>query len=105
MLEFAVWLRKVLNLRCSLANMSTIENVETSKKDIPEGFIMPSSAEIKPPPKDDASDDFWYDSGAESFGGSDEGSLEGSDAEMTYGKHPCLIATPQFRLALTNYHR
>ncbi|KAK6362093.1 hypothetical protein TWF730_005791 [Orbilia blumenaviensis] len=65
-------------------NARVRENVETSKKDIPEGFIMPSSAEVKPPPKDDASDDFWYDSGAESFGGSDEGSFEGSDAEMTY---------------------
>ncbi|KAF3908745.1 hypothetical protein AA313_de0208893 [Arthrobotrys entomopaga] len=60
------------------------ENVEASKKDIPEDFIMPVSAEIKPPPKDEASDDFWYDSGAESFGGSDEGSFGGSDAEMTY---------------------
>jgi hypothetical protein len=47
---------------------------------------MPDSAEVKPPPKDDASDDFWYDSGPESFGGSDEGSFGGSDAEMTYGK-------------------
>ncbi|KAK6349643.1 hypothetical protein TWF696_005925 [Orbilia brochopaga] len=60
------------------------ENVETSKKDIPEDFVMPTSAEIKPPPKDETSDDFWYDSGAESFGGSDDASLEGSDAEMIY---------------------
>ncbi|EPS37645.1 hypothetical protein H072_8667 [Dactylellina haptotyla CBS 200.50] len=60
------------------------ENVETSKKDIPDDFVMPESAEIKPPPKDDTSDDFWYDSGAESFDGSDGGSFGGSDAEMTY---------------------
>ncbi|KAF3925881.1 hypothetical protein ABW20_dc0104373 [Dactylellina cionopaga] len=59
-------------------------NVEDSKKDIPEDFVMPESAEIKPPPKDDHSDDFWYDSGAESFPGSDDGSFGGSDAEMTY---------------------
>ncbi|KAF3935528.1 hypothetical protein ABW19_dt0201552 [Dactylella cylindrospora] len=61
------------------------ENVETSKKDIPDDFIMPDSAEVKPPPKDDDSADFWYDSGADSnFGGSDDGSFGGSDAEMTY---------------------
>lgn len=53
---------------------------------------MPKSAEVKPPPKDDASDDFWYDSGADSnFGGSDEGSFGGSDAEMTYGTNELSI--------------
>lgn len=61
--------------------------METSKKDIPDDFVMPTSAEIKPPPKDDHSDDFWYDSGADSnFGGSDDGSFGNSDAEMTYGR-------------------
>jgi len=47
---------------------------------------MPTSAEIKPPPRDDDGEDFWYDSGAESFDGSELGSGGGSDAGMSFGE-------------------
>ncbi|KAI9818460.1 MAG: hypothetical protein M1827_000519 [Pycnora praestabilis] len=52
------------------------KDVEASKRDIPEGFVMPSNIQPKPVEKEDDRD-FWYDSDAEDdFGGSD------SDAEM-----------------------
>ncbi|KAI1342666.1 ubiquitin-conjugating enzyme/RWD-like protein [Xylariaceae sp. FL0016] len=49
------------------------ETVEKSKKDIPEGFEMPTSLEPPPPPKDTDDDaDFWDESEEElDFGGSD----------------------------------
>jgi ubiquitin-conjugating enzyme E2 R len=59
------------------------KDVELSKRDIPEGFVMPTHEEAnKPPPKEEGDETFWYDSGVDdtSFGGSD------SDAEMTYGE-------------------
>ncbi|KAI9786825.1 MAG: Ubiquitin-conjugating enzyme E2 R2 [Geoglossum umbratile] len=60
------------------------KDVELSKRDIPEGFVMPTHEEVnKPPPKEEGDEAFWYDSGVEddtSFGGSD------SDAEMTFGE-------------------
>jgi ubiquitin-conjugating enzyme E2 R len=53
------------------------ENVERSKADMPEGFVMPRH-EIAKPVVEKIEDDFWADSDAEdTFGGSD------SDAEMT----------------------
>jgi ubiquitin-conjugating enzyme E2 R len=59
------------------------KDVESSKRDIPEGFVMPTHEEAnKPPPKEEGDETFWYDSGVDdtSFGGSD------SDAEMTFGE-------------------
>jgi ubiquitin-conjugating enzyme E2 R len=60
------------------------KDVELSKRDIPDGFVMPTHEEAsKPPPKEERDEAFWYDSGVEddtSFGGSD------SDAEMTFGE-------------------
>jgi len=56
------------------------EDVETSKKDIPEGFEMPKTFSTAPPPKITEDDDFWAESDAEDdFGGSDS---SGDDAEM-----------------------
>jgi ubiquitin-conjugating enzyme E2 R len=55
------------------------EDVEASKKDIPEGFVMPTHESTKPPVIEKYDEDFWADSDAEnSFGGSD------SDAEMDH---------------------
>jgi ubiquitin-conjugating enzyme E2 R len=55
------------------------EDVEASKKDIPEGFIMPTHETTKPPVAEKYDDDFWADSDAgESFGGSD------SDPELNH---------------------
>jgi ubiquitin-conjugating enzyme E2 R len=48
------------------------EDVEASKKDVPEGFIMPTHESTKPV-IDKIDDDFWVDSDAEvyDFGGSE----------------------------------
>lgn len=55
------------------------EEVEASKKDIPEGFVMPTHESTKPPVIEKYDDDFWADSDADnSFGGSD------SDAEINH---------------------
>ena len=56
------------------------EDVEASKKDVPEGFVMPTHESSKPAVVDKADDDdFWADSDVDedTFGASD------SDAEMT----------------------
>lgn len=46
--------------------------IEQSKKDIPPGFVMPTTAEVKPPPKViENDDDFWNDSDADSDFGVD----------------------------------
>jgi len=46
--------------------------IEESKKDIPAGFVMPTTAEVKPPPKViENDDDFWNDSDADSDFGVD----------------------------------
>jgi ubiquitin-conjugating enzyme E2 R len=48
------------------------EEVEASKKDIPDGFVMPTHESTKPPVTEKYDDDFWADSDADnSFGGSD----------------------------------
>lgn len=54
-------------------------DVEVSKKDIPEGFVMPTLEPPPPPPEKHDDRDFWYDSPDEDddFGGSD------TDDEMT----------------------
>ncbi len=41
------------------------EEVEASKKDIPEGFIMPTHESTKPKVEEKIDDDFWQDSDAE----------------------------------------
>lgn len=41
------------------------EDVEMSKKDIPEGFIMPTHESTKPKIEEKLDDDFWQDSDAE----------------------------------------
>lgn len=41
------------------------EEVEASKKDIPEGFIMPTHESTKPKVEEKLDDDFWQDSDAE----------------------------------------
>ncbi|KAA8910937.1 ubiquitin-conjugating enzyme/RWD-like protein [Sphaerosporella brunnea] len=55
------------------------ENVETSKRDIPAGFQMPTSMDNKPPPKEEEDDDFWCDSGDSDFGAD-------SDEDMIFGR-------------------
>lgn len=59
------------------------EVVVRSKKDVPEGFEMPTSFEAAPPPKQDNDDDFWAGSSDEEFdfGGSDTGDDEEMDFE------------------------
>ncbi len=50
------------------------QTVEQSRKEIPEGFEMPTSFEPAPPPKQENDDDFWAESDEEfDFGGSDTG--------------------------------
>ncbi|KAL3425735.1 ubiquitin-conjugating enzyme [Phlyctema vagabunda] len=70
-------------------NKKAAEAVEASKKDIPAGFVMPTSAIIAAPPaKPVNDDDFWAESGdEEDFGGSDsdedmeDEDFEGSEEE------------------------
>jgi ubiquitin-conjugating enzyme E2 R len=54
-------------------NAKAKRTVESSKQDIPQGFVMPTSFEPAPPPKaDNTDDDFWAESDEEyDFGGSD----------------------------------
>lgn len=55
-------------------------DVLTSKQDIPEGFVLPKTLTVAPPPKMTDDDNFWAESDAEDdFGGSDS---SGEDAEM-----------------------
>jgi len=63
-------------------NQNAKNAVEASKRDIPEGFIMPTTVSATPPAKIENDDDFWAESDAEDdddFGGSDS---SGEDAEM-----------------------
>ncbi|KAK4142287.1 ubiquitin-conjugating enzyme/RWD-like protein [Dichotomopilus funicola] len=64
------------------------EVVSRSKKDVPEGFEMPTSFEAAPPPKQDNDDDFWAGSSDEEFdfGGSDTGDDEEMDFEDEDGE-------------------
>lgn len=65
------------------------ETVNKSRERIPEGFVMPTSFEPAPPPKQEDEDNFWAESDEEyDFGGSDsdedqdmEDYEDGSDAE------------------------
>lgn len=60
-------------------NEKAKEAVAASKKDIPAGYIVPTTLEIAPPAKIDDNDDFWADSDAEDdFGASDS---SGEDME------------------------
>jgi ubiquitin-conjugating enzyme E2 R len=62
-------------------NKKARETVEKSKKDIPEGFLMPTTLDVAPPPKMNDDDGFWQESDEEyDFGGSDTGDDE--DQEM-----------------------
>ncbi|KAH8663948.1 ubiquitin-conjugating enzyme/RWD-like protein [Xylariales sp. PMI_506] len=55
-------------------NKKAAEIVERSKKDIPEGFVMPTTLVEAPPPKEDDEAAFWAESDDElDFGGSDTG--------------------------------
>lgn len=61
-----------------------LETVSKSKKDIPPGFVMPTSFEEHPAEKVTDDDDFWAESDElEDFGGSDTGEddLDMEDAE------------------------
>lgn len=63
-------------------NQNAKNVVEASKRDIPEGFVMPTTVSAAPPAKIENDDDFWAESDAEDnddFGGSDS---SGEDAEM-----------------------
>ncbi|OBT67197.1 hypothetical protein VE03_02752 [Pseudogymnoascus sp. 23342-1-I1] len=56
------------------------DDVEKSKADIPEGFVLPTTLVDAPPPKINDDDGFWNESdGEDDFGGSDS---SGEDAEM-----------------------
>ncbi|KAK1766074.1 putative ubiquitin-conjugating enzyme protein [Phialemonium atrogriseum] len=60
-------------------NKKARELVERSKKDIPDGFVVPRDFEPSPPPKPESEDDdFWAGSDEEfDFGGSDTGDDDG----------------------------
>ena len=60
-------------------------DVAASKKDIPEGFVMPKTdVPERQPEKPAENDDFWYDSDEEfDFGGSDTDEDDIGDEEMT----------------------
>jgi ubiquitin-conjugating enzyme E2 R len=61
-------------------NAKAKEAVDASKKDIPAGFVMPTTLEEAPPAKIVDDDAFWAESDAEDdFGGSDS---SGDDFEM-----------------------
>lgn len=57
----------------TLYDIKANEAVNTSKKDIPEGFVMPTTLEQAPPEKMTEDDNFWNESGDEDndFGASD----------------------------------
>ena len=55
------------------------EDVEASKKDIPEDFVMPTHESTKPPVVENYDDNFWADSDAENSLGSSD-----SDEEMIH---------------------
>ena len=61
-------------------NKKAKEAVEASKKDIPEGFMMPTTLDEAPPAKMDDDPDFWNESDGGDFGASD--SSEEDDFEM-----------------------
>ena len=69
-------------------NKKAAECVERSKKDIPAGFVMPTSIEEAPPVMKDADDDFWNeDEDMEDFdfgSGTDE-ELQEEDEEEENG--------------------
>ena len=56
----------------ALYNIKAQEAVKISKKDIPAGFVMPTTLESAPPEKIQDDDNFWNESEAEDdFGASD----------------------------------
>ncbi|KAG4417846.1 hypothetical protein IFR04_008983 [Cadophora malorum] len=61
-------------------NRKAAETVQASKKDIPDGFVMPTTLVEAPPAKMTEDDDFWNESGDEDdFGASDS---SGDDLDM-----------------------
>ncbi|KAI0023593.1 ubiquitin-conjugating enzyme/RWD-like protein [Xylariomycetidae sp. FL0641] len=65
-------------------NAKAKEIVERSKRDIPEGFQMPTNLEPPPPPPKSTDDDaaFWDESDEElDFGGSDTGDEDAADSD------------------------
>lgn len=62
-----------------------VADVEVSKKDIPEGFLMPTSLEEKPPAKIAEDDDFWAESDAD-FGSDSSGEDQDMDFDDEEGE-------------------
>jgi ubiquitin-conjugating enzyme E2 R len=62
-------------------NEKAKEAVEASKKDIPAGYIVPTTLETAPPAKIDDNDDFWADSDAEDDFGASDSSGEDMDED------------------------
>jgi ubiquitin-conjugating enzyme E2 R len=60
-------------------NLRAQNAVEASKKDIPAGFVVPTTLQEAPPAKIIEDDSFWADSDVEDFGASDS---SGEDLEM-----------------------
>lgn len=60
-------------------NQKAKETVEASKKDIPEGFVMPKTLNEAPPQKIADDDDFWNEDEEDDFGASES---SGEDFEM-----------------------
>jgi ubiquitin-conjugating enzyme E2 R len=59
------------------------EEVEKSKKSIPDGFVMPTHESTKPPIEDKADEDFWIDSDAEELDlDFDDDAVNGSESDQ-----------------------
>ncbi|RKF55853.1 Ubiquitin-conjugating enzyme E2-34 kDa [Erysiphe neolycopersici] len=60
-----------------------LETVQNSRKDIPEGFVMPKTLIEAPPPQINDDDDFWNESDEQDdFGGSDSSDDDNFDFEQ-----------------------
>jgi ubiquitin-conjugating enzyme E2 R len=55
------------------------QDVTTSKKDIPEGFVMPTHESTKPPMEEKVDEDFWQDSDAEELDFDDDDDFDFDD--------------------------
>ena|SRR6187402_2531821 len=68
-------------------NQKAKDTVAASKKDIPEGFVMPTTLDEAPPAKIVEDDDFWNESGDEDdFGASDSSGEDEMDEDEEDGE-------------------
>lgn len=74
-------------------NARVQKDVEASKKDIPEGFVMPTHESTKPKIEEKIDDDFWQDSDAEELDlddvdfDFDDDAANGSESDEALNNH------------------